>query len=152
MGIEKDIQQDKFRNIYQKAYINLIYTVGWMRDKTKSFFEDEDITPQQFNILRILRGSFPQPLSTLQIRERMLEKMSDTSRIVDRIIAKGLAKKITCKSDRRLVDVIISDKGKKLLEKLDAKQDEMDRVLANLSEKDANILSDLLDKIRDGGE
>ena len=78
--------------------------------------------------------------------------MSDTSRIVDRIIAKGLAKKITCKSDRRLVDVIISDKGKKLLEKLDAKQDEMDRVLANLSEKDANILSDLLDKIRDGGE
>lgn len=152
MGIEKDIQQDKFRNIYQKASINLIYTVGWMRDKTKCFFETEDITPQQFNILRILRGSFPQPLSTLQIRERMLEKMSDTSRIVDRLIAKGLVKKITCKSDRRLVDVIIADKGKKLLEKLDVKQDEMDGVLGNLSEKDADILSDLLDKIRDGGE
>ncbi|MEI2739113.1 MAG: MarR family transcriptional regulator [Chitinophagaceae bacterium] len=152
MGIDQDIQQTTFRNPHQKAAINLIYTIGWMRDKTKCFFEAEDITPQQFNILRILRGSFPQPLSTLQIRERMLEKMSDTSRIVDRLIAKGLVKKITCKNDRRLVDVIITDKGKKLLERLDAKQDEIDNVLGNLSEKDANILSDLLDKIRDGGE
>lgn len=82
----------------------------------------------------------------------MLEKMSDTSRIVDRLIVKGLVKKVTCKNDRRLVDVIITDKGKKLLERLDAKQDEMDAVLSNLSEKDANLLSDLLDKIRDGAE
>jgi len=152
MGIEQDIQQAKFRNPRQKAAINLIYTLSWMKEKTKCIFEAEDITPQQFNILRILRGSFPDPLSTLQIRERMLEKMSDTSRIVDRLIAKGLVKKLTCKNDRRLVDVIISDKGKKLLERLDARQDEIDGVLGKLSEKDANILSDLLDKIRDGGE
>lgn len=152
MGIDKDIQQAKFRNAHQKAAINLIYTVGWMREKTKAIFEAEDITPQQFNILRILRGSFPQPLSTLKIRERMLEKMSDTSRIVDRLIAKGLVKKLICKSDRRLVDVIISDKGKKLLEKLDLRQDEIDAVLSNLSEEDANLLSNLLDKARGGSE
>ena len=149
MSLEKDIQQAKFRNAHQKAAINIIYTLSWMREKTNAIFEAEDITPQQFNILRILRGSFPEPLSTLQIRERMLEKMSDTSRIVDRLIAKGLVKKLTCKNDRRLVDVIISDKGKKLLERLDAKQDEIDGVLGNLSEKDANMLSDLLDKIRE---
>jgi len=152
MGIEQDIQQSKFRNEYQKAAINIIYTMGWMRDRTKSIFDEEDVTPQQFNILRILRGSFPQPLSTLQIRERMLEKMSDTSRIVDRLITKGLVKKIVCKKDRRLVDVIISDKGKKLLERLDLRQDEIDNVLGNLSEKEASMLSDLLDKIRDAGE
>lgn len=152
MGIEKDIQQSKFRNAHQKASINLIYTMAWVKDKTKEIFDAEDITSQQFNILRILRGSFPQPLSTLQIRERMLEKMSDTSRIVDRLILKGLVKKVVCKNDRRLVDVIITDKGKKLLERLDSRQDEMDQVLGNLSEKDANILSDLLDKIRDAGE
>jgi DNA-binding MarR family transcriptional regulator len=152
MGIEKDIQQAKFRNAHQKAAINLIYTIGWMRDRTKPIFDQEDITAQQFNILRILRGSFPQPLSTLQIRERMLEKMSDTSRIVDRLITKGLVKKIICKKDRRLVDVIITDKGKKLLERLDTRQAEIDAVLGNLSEKDANLLSDLLDRIRDGGE
>ncbi len=152
MGIDHDIKQTKFKNPYQKAAINLIYTVGWMRDKTKCVFDAEDITPQQFNILRILRGSFPEPLSTLQIRERMLEKMSDTSRIVDRLIAKGLVKKITCKNDRRLVDVIITDKGKKLLERLDIRQNEIDAVLSKLSEQDANILSDLLDKIRDASE
>ncbi len=152
MGIEKDIQQAKFRNAHQKAGINLIYTVAWLRDKTKCVFDSEDITSQQFNILRILRGSFPQPLSTLQIRERMLDKMSDTSRIVDRLILKGLVKKVVCKNDRRLVDVMITDKGKKLLERLDTRQDEIDGVLGNLSEKEANMLSDLLDKIRDGGE
>lgn len=152
MGIEQDIQQSTFRNPRQKAAINLIYTLSWMKDRTKQIFDAEDITPQQFNILRILRGSFPNPLSTLQIRERMLEKMSDTSRIVDRLITKGLVKKIVCKNDRRLVDVIISDKGKKLLERLDTRQDEIDGVLGNLSEKDANILSELLDKIRGGGE
>lgn len=152
MSIDKDIQQAKFRNAYQKAGINLIYTMAWIRERTKVIFDSEDITSQQFNILRILRGSYPQPLSTLQIRERMLEKMSDTSRIVDRLIAKGLVKKVTCKNDRRLVDVIITDKGKKMLERLDAKQDQIDGVLGNLSEKDANILSDLLDKIRDAGE
>src|SRR5690242_4535733 len=105
MGIDQDIQQAKFRNPHQKAAINLLYTLSWIRDKTKPIFDSEDITPQQFNILRILRGSFPKPLSTLQIRERMVEKMSDTSRIVDRLIAKGLVKKLTCKDDRRLVDV-----------------------------------------------
>ena len=152
MGIEEDIQQNKFRNPHQKAAINLLYTHSWMREKTKAVFDAEDITPQQFNILRILRGSFPQPLSTLQIRERMPEKMSDTSRIVDRLIAKGVVKKLTCKNDRRLVDVIITDKGKKMLERLDEKQDEIDGVLGNLSEKDANILSDLLDKIRNSNE
>lgn len=149
MGIGKDIHQLKFRNVYQKAVVNLIYTANWMREKSTGILDAEEITPQQFNILRILRGSHPKPLSTLQIRERMLDKMSDTSRIVDRLIAKGLVKKYTCKADRRLVDVIISDKGLKLLERLDKKQDEMDAVLDNLTEKEATELSNLLDKIRD---
>ncbi len=148
MGIEQDIQQVKFRNEYQKAFINILYTHGWLSEKAKEFFADEDITPQQFNILRILRGSHPQPLSTLQIRERMLDKMSDTSRIVDRLITKGLVKKGTCKMDRRLVDITITDKGKKLLEKLDTRQDEMDNIINNLTPKEAITLSDLLDKIR----
>ena len=148
MGIEKDIQQQKFRNEYQKAVVNLIYTSNWMRERTSGIIEAEGITPQQFNILRILRGSHPKPLSTLQIRERMLDKMSDTSRIVDRLIAKGLVKKHVCKKDRRLVDVIIAEKGLKMLERLDKRQDDMDAILGNLTEKEASSLSKLLDKIR----
>ena len=148
MGIDQDIHQSKFRNEYQKASVNLLFTYGWITERTKEVFASEDITPQQFNILRILRGSQPQPLSTLQIRERMLDKMSDTSRIVDRLIAKGLVKKGTCKTDRRLVDVIITDKGKKMLERLDERQDELDNIIGNLTAKEAATLSELLDKIR----
>ena len=148
MGIDHDIHQSKFRNEYQRAGVNLLYTYGWVMERTKELFATEDITPQQFNILRILRGSHPQPLSTLQIRERMLDKMSDTSRIVDRLIAKGLLKKGTCKTDRRLVDVMITDKGKKLLERLDERQAELDKIVGNLTEEEAATLSKLLDKIR----
>jgi len=148
MGIDQDIRQSKFRSEYQKAAVNLLYTYGWITERTRELFASEDITPQQFNILRILRGSHPQPLSTLQIRERMLDKMSDTSRIVDRLITKGLVKKGTCKSDRRLVDVMITDKGKKMLERLDERQDELDNIIGNLTEKEAATLSELLDKIR----
>ena len=118
MGIEKDISQASFRNDYQKAIINLIYTYNWMNEKMKKVFDNEGVTAQQYNILRILRGA-GKPISTLQIRERMLDKMSDTSRIVDRLVLKGLAKKNTCANDKRLVDVSISTKGKGLLEKID---------------------------------
>ncbi|MEP7374427.1 MAG: MarR family transcriptional regulator [Chitinophagaceae bacterium] len=148
MSIDQDILQSKFRNEYQKAGVNLLYTYGWIMERTKELFASEDITPQQFNILRILRGSYPKPLSTLQIRERMIDKMSDTSRIVDRLITKGLVKKGTCKADRRLVDVMITDKGKKMLERLDKRQDELDNIIDNLSEKEAAVLNELLDKIR----
>ena len=148
MGIEQDIQQSQFRNSFQKAAINLLYTSGWLRDRMKVLFDKEDITAQQFNILRILRGSFPTPLSTLQIRDRMLEKMSDTSRLVDRLVVKGLVKKITAATDRRLVDILITEKGKKLLSRIDAQETEMDAILNNLTEKEAEQLSELLDKMR----
>ena len=147
MSIEKDIQQSKFRNEYQKTVVNLIYTYNWITEKNKQFFEKGDITQQQYNILRILRGA-GKPLSTLQIRQRMLDKMSDTSRIVDRLVKKDLVKKVICKTDRRLVDVTITDQGLELLEKLDGYNDEMDALLRSITEDEAKMLNQLLDKIR----
>ena len=147
MGLEKDISQGTFRNEYQKGVINLIYTYNWMNEKMKARFDKENITGQQYNILRILRGA-GKPISTLQIRERMLDKMSDTSRIVDRLVLKGLAKKNICKNDKRLVDVSISPKGKNLLEKMDQYEKEMDAILGNLSQLETKTLNNLLDKIR----
>ena len=117
----------------------------------KVFFDREKITGQQFNILRILRGA-GKPISTLQIRQRMLDKMSDTSRIVDRLILKGLVRKIICTNDKRLVDVSITDKGKRLLEKMDAYENEMDAIFENLSTSDAKTLNTLLDKIRSSND
>lgn len=147
MGIGKDINQSKFRSEYQKATVNLIYTHNWVTQQLKEVFEKEELTMQQFNILRILRGSAT-PLSTLQIRERMLDKMSDSSRIVDRLVIKNLAKKVVCKKDKRLVDVTITDKGRKILQKLDQQEMLMDEILSNLNEEEAKTFNHLLDKIR----
>jgi DNA-binding MarR family transcriptional regulator len=147
MSIEKDINQRSFRNEYQKGIINLIYTYNWMNEKMKKLFNKEDVTGQQYNILRILRGA-AKPISTLQIRERMLDKMSDTSRIVDRLVLKGLAQKTICKDDKRLVDVSITTKGKALLEKIDKYEQDMDAIMGNLSDAEAKTLNKLLDKIR----
>ena len=147
MSIENDIQQAKFRNEHHKVSVNLIYTCNWLMEKHKHFFDNADITPQQYNILRILRGAGT-PLSTLQIRQRMLDKMSDTSRIVDRLVKKELVKKVICKTDRRLVDVTISEKGLSLIEGMDGHNDEMDASVGTLSTEEAMALNGLLDKMR----
>lgn len=148
MGIEKDIQQSAFRNEYQKMGINLIFTANWLNEKVGKILSVEKITQQQYNILRILRGS-DTPLSTLKIRERMLDKMSDTSRIVDRLIAKELVEKSACLSDKRLVDITLSKKGIQLLEKLDQFDEQIDAILKGINEKEANTINQILDKLRE---
>lgn len=147
MSLEKDIQQPKFKSEHQKVRVNLIFSYNWVMEQSRKFFEKADLTPQQFNILRILRGA-GKPISTLQIRQRMLDKMSDTSRIVDRLIKKELVQKVTCKSDRRLVDVSITEKGMQLLKSLDFLNEQMDDQLSGLNPDEAKTLNHLLDKMR----
>ena len=151
MGIEKDIQQTNFRNEYRKLGINIMYTANWLNEKISSVLSQEDITQQQYNILRILRGA-EKPLSTLQIRSRMLDKMSDTSRIVDRLVAKELVEKNTCPSDKRLVDVVLSKKGFAVLEKLDLLNNHLDSLMKGISEKEASTLNQMLDQLRDASK
>lgn len=148
MSIEKDIHQTHFSGEGQKSLINIIYTYHWLTDQIRKYLAEEDITLQQFNILRILRGSDPKPLSTLSIRDRMLDKMSDTSRIVDRMVLKGYVEKRLCSTDKRLVDVSITKEGKKLLQRIDAKDASMTAIMSNLKEEELKKLSNLLDKLR----
>ncbi len=147
MSLEKDIHQSNFRSEHQKLRVNLIFTYNWVMEGARKFYDQADLTPQQYNILRILRGA-AKPLSTLQIRQRMLDKMSDTSRIVDRLIKKDLVKKVVCETDRRLVDVTITDKGKHLLSTLDETMTEMDEQLNGLTIEESKTLNELLDKLR----
>jgi DNA-binding MarR family transcriptional regulator len=148
MGIDKEIQTQNFRNEFQKVGVNIIFTANWFTERFKQILDDYDITNQQFNILRILRGS-KRPLSTLQIRDRMLDKMSDTSRIVDRLVKKELVEKNVCETDKRLVDIRITDKGLALLLELDARNEDTDKLLKGLSQEEAQQLNHLLDKLRD---
>jgi len=150
MSIENDIHQTTFESEYHKMSVNLIYTYNWAAERAKKFFEKADLTSQQYNILRILRGA-AKPMSTLQIRQRMLDKMSDTSRIVDRLLRKELVCKVTSKSDRRLVDVTISPKGLDLLNELDKHTHELDSHFKTLTVEEARTVNHLLDKLRNSG-
>jgi DNA-binding MarR family transcriptional regulator len=147
MSINSDINQSKFDNEHVKVMLNIIYSSNWITEKLKATFDTEDITMQQYNILRILRGAH-KPLSTLQLRSRMLDKMSDTSRIVDRLVIKDLVKKIASVTDKRLVDISITNKGLTLLKKLDGNETLGGGVCKMLSESDAKALNVLLDKMR----
>jgi DNA-binding MarR family transcriptional regulator len=147
MGIEQDIQQPNFRNEFQKMGINLLFTANWLNEQIGKILSEEGVTQQQYNILRILRGS-PTPLSTLKIRERMLDKMSDTSRIVDRLIAKELVVKNTCEKDKRLVDITLSHKGLELVDQLDQFNDRIDALLKGINASEAATMNQILDKIR----
>ena len=148
MKIEDEIHQKQFRNEHQKATVNLIYTYGWLTTRLKNFLSNYDITLQQFNVLRILRGQHPGSISTSVIRDRMLDRNSDASRIVDRLHRQELVDKQPCPSDRRLVDVRISEKGLKVLENIDKNHVELDNVIGNLTDEEARELNRLLDKAR----
>lgn len=147
MGIVDDIQQTQFRNESQKAMINLIYSYNWVNETMSRVFISKDITAQQFNILRILRGA-RKPLSTLQIRHRMLDRMSDTSRIVDRLLKKELVTKNVCDTDKRLVDISISKSGMQLLESMDEEIIALENNFTQLNEEELKQLNFLLDKLR----
>jgi len=148
MKLELEINQAKFRNIYHHGTVNMIYSFNWLLAKQSAFFAKEDLTYQQFNILRILRGSMPKPLSTIQLRERMLDKMSDTSRLVARLETKGLVLKKQSSTDKRLVEITISRKGQNVLSRLDKVENELDQIIKNLTEVEVKTLNNLLDKMR----
>ena len=111
MKIEDEIKQPKFRNPHQKAVINLLYTANWLLDKNNSFFKEYGITNQQFNILRILRGQHPKKISGAEIKNRMIDKNSDVSRLLDRLVTKKLIEKSQCPNDKRAADVMITLSG-----------------------------------------
>jgi len=148
MKLEKEIHQDKFRNDAHKLGVNLIYTYNWLNEFHVNFLKTLGVTIQQFNVLRILRGQHPNPASVKLIRERMLDKMSDASRIVEKLRLKGLIDRKTSPSDRRECEVCITDKGLRLLVEVDKQNDSLDKIFSNLSELEIKQLNNLLDKLR----
>ena len=148
MRIEEEIKQQVFKSEYQKAYINLIYTAGWVEQQQAEIFKPYNITLPQYNILRILRGQHPKPATVNLLIERMLDKTSNASRIVDKLVAKKLVSRTQCEYDRRTVDVLITQAGLDLLARIDTESNSTRTGMNNLSEAEARNLNELLDKIR----
>lgn len=148
MEIEKEIYNKKFEDNHQKVVVNLIYTYGWITNLLRLKLNKHSITLQQYNILRILRGQYPNPATVNILKERMLDKMSDASRIVERLVQKDLVKRCVSNKDRRAVDILISQKGLDILQKLDNEVSLKNLLSKNLSDEEADTLSRLLDKMR----
>ncbi|WP_439882883.1 MarR family winged helix-turn-helix transcriptional regulator [Pontibacter sp. MBLB2868] len=148
MILENEIGLSVFRNEWQKASVSILYTYGFLSNGYESFFKKFNMTGQQYNALRILRDQFPKPVSTSFLREKMLDKMSDASRLVSRLNAKGLVDVTQNKSDKRLVNIVISTKGHQLISNIDSSLHELDEMLQGLTEEEAATLVELLFKVR----
>lgn len=147
MKIEDEIKQQKFISNHQKAVINLIFTSNWLINQQQHFFKPFGITGQQFNVLRILKGQYPNSISAKEIKSRMLDQNSDISRLLDRLISKNLIEKKSCPKDKRATDIFITENGLTLLKEISRKQRDIDQVLT-LTDSEAELLSNLLDKGR----
>ncbi len=148
-SIEEEIkQQKKFANEYEKAIVNILFTSGWLYNANATLLKRYDITPEQYNVLRILRGASPSPLMLGDISSRMLDKASNATRLVEKLRLKTLVERELCPNNRRQVDIVITKKGLSLLAKIDKEENLRNNLLKNITKAEAAELNRLLDKAR----
>ncbi len=146
--IKDAIQQKKFRNVNHQVQVNLIYTSNWLHNQIAKIFKKYGLSSQQYNVLRILNGSHPNALNLSQIKSRMLDKMSDTSRVVERLRLSGYLTRVPSKDDRRESMITITKKGLKLVDEMRADEPAMDQISKGLTATESAQLCKLLDKFR----
>jgi DNA-binding MarR family transcriptional regulator len=148
MSLENDLQQEKFTSEYNKAAVNILFTSSWLYNINAARLKEHDITPEQYNVLRILRGSHPRPLMLADITGRMIDKSSNATRLVEKLRQKGFLKREICENNRRQVDISITDKGLNLLKRIDADESEWLATLKTITKSEAQELNRILDKLR----
>ncbi|MCH8903581.1 MAG: MarR family transcriptional regulator [Bacteroidetes bacterium] len=149
MRIEQEIKQRKFTSDYQRAIINIMYTSNWFNENFKGVMSRFDITSQQYNVLRILKGRYPDKCASHEIKEVMLDKSPDLTRLMDRLIEKGFVKREVCEENRRKMDIVITKKGMNLVDSVSPSLKEFEnKFKKKISSKEAVELSKILDKMR----
>jgi DNA-binding MarR family transcriptional regulator len=148
MRLEEELQQDGFKSEYQKAVLNILFTSNWLESDSARVLKPFGISSQQYNVLRILKGQGTNAISVNNIMSRMIDKMSNASRLVEKLRKKELIERVTCEHDRRQVDVRITVEGLALLNEADKVMNQFDGLKGRLSQDEAVLLSDLLEKIR----
>ncbi|MEX2234749.1 MAG: MarR family transcriptional regulator [Cyclobacteriaceae bacterium] len=148
MSLEKDIQQEKFANEYEKGAVNILFTSSWLHSLNAGRLKTHGLTPEQYNVLRILRGSHPRTMMLSDISCRMIDKNSNATRLVEKLRIKGLLKRERCENNRRQVDVFVTDKGLATLKKIDQEESTWLAKLKNVTRAEALELNRILDKLR----
>src|SRR6478735_31342 len=137
MSLEQDIKQEKFGSEFDKAAINILFTSSWLSNVNASRFKPHDITPEQFNVLRILRGSHPKKMMLSDITSRMIDKSSNCTRLVEKLRIKGFVSREICENNRRQVDIGITAKGLSLLSKIDKESEAWVSNIKSISQVEA---------------
>ncbi|MEP2670113.1 MAG: MarR family transcriptional regulator [Cyclobacteriaceae bacterium] len=148
MGLEEDVKQTKFTNEHQKAMVNILYTSSWLNNRNAAYFKKFNISPEQFNVLRILRGSHPNPMRLADVAERMIEKNSNCTRLVEKLRQKDMVDRQLCEANRRQVDISITAKGLKVLSDIDKDYDQWLSIQKSITKAEAIELNRILDKLR----
>lgn len=148
-SIEEEIRQASFKSPAHRTQVNIIYTAAWINQQTTQALRPFGLSIQQFNILRILRGRNGKPATVKLLTERMLDKMSNASRLVDKLKDKGYVRRQECETDRRRVDIVITEEGLDIIRQAsEAVEQSMQESLGNLDDHDFNELSNMLDRLR----
>jgi DNA-binding MarR family transcriptional regulator len=148
MSLEQDIKQEKFYNEFEKAAVNILFTASWLYNINSSRLKPHAITPEQYNVSRILRGSHPKALMLADVTCRMIDKSSNATRLVEKLRQKGLLKREICENNRRQVDISITEKGLGVLKKIDVEAETWLDTLKVISKVEAQELNRILDKLR----
>ncbi len=148
MKLEDEIKNKPFTDPFEKLMVNIIYTSNWLNYQHVQILKNFGVSPQQYNILRILRGQHPNPATVNLLKERMLDKMSNVSRLIEKLRQKGLVQREICPADRRAVDIKITEKGLDALQQMDQELQSLSKKLRNLETDEIEILNNLLDKLR----
>jgi DNA-binding MarR family transcriptional regulator len=148
MRLEEEIKQKEFKDSYNKAIVNLLFTQSYIVTKQSFLFKPFGLSPEQYNVLRILKGQKGSPITVSSIQERMLNKMSNASRLVEKLKQKDMVVREECPRDRRQVDILITEKGMDVLDRLHNQMHKLNRTLIQLTEAEVDQLNLLLDKLR----
>lgn len=148
MKLEDYIQSKKFQSEWHKATVNVLFTNKVLVKELENRASRAHITLQQFNVLRILRGQFPNPASNLLVKQRMISSTPDISRLIDRLVSKNLVSRKQSSKDKRAVSLLITEEGLQLLEELETDMTLHDILTDNLTEDEARTLNHLLDKMK----
>jgi len=149
MELEKEIKQKSFKSPYHKLVLNILFSASWLNTLQNKTFKPYGISPQQYNILRILRGQQGKAVALSVLQERMIDKMSNASRLVDKLLLKEMVDRKQCPEDRRQVEISITEKGLDVLKQLDDKVNNLENSMSNVTEKEAAEVNRILDKMRD---
>ncbi|HTF20724.1 MAG TPA: MarR family transcriptional regulator [Chryseolinea sp.] len=149
MSLEQDIKQEKFSDEHEKVVINVLFTASWLYNKNASRLKAHDITPEQYNVLRILRGSYPRALMLADVTSRMIDKSSNATRLVEKLRQKGLLRREVCENNRRQVDIVVTNQGLDLLKRIDEEAASWLESLRVITKEEAKEVNRVLDKLRD---